>query len=447
MTFRTSLLCGLVTAGLLAGCRDDEPTPPGAECPAFTGPTLHSGTISKDETWTAAGSPHLVEGNVNVVDGATLRIEPCAEVRLRADVRLAVAFPLTPNTGTLIAEGTEQKPITFKAADAEPWADLFLHAPGTARLAWATFEGGGAERFDDNATIHVRGGDIGEPLLFVDHVTVKGSQGTGIGFDGAAAFVAGSQALTITGSGGPENAYPLTISEHALGSVPTGSYTGNLVDEILIDPVGTGAAGAGIVKDLTIADRGVPYHVGRWSGDDLLIGGPAGSLTTVTVEAGVVLRFEPETALQVQHFTTDEASTAVLRALGTAEKPVVFTSAAATPRPGDWRGLWYGGIPRASNLLQHVRIEYAGFDCACSLSTCSDISEWEGAVIFTAQPPSAFITQTTFQDIAGHGVTQGFDGTLVDFRATNTFINVSGCAQTRPRNVDTSCPDPRPACD
>ncbi|MDP1823946.1 MAG: hypothetical protein Q8L48_11915 [Archangium sp.] len=437
----------VVAVGLITGCHQEDPPPPIVECPAPQGPTLHKSDVTKDETWTAAGSPHLIEGDVDIVDGATLRIEPCAEVRLGAGSHLRVAFPYTPNRGTLLAEGTEQRPITFKAAGSAPWASLFIHTPGTARLAWATFEGGGSEAFEDNATIHVKGGQLAEPLLFVDHVTIKGSKGTGIGFDGAAAFVAGSQALTITGSGGPENAYPLTISEHALGSVPAGTYTGNLVDEILIDPVGTAVAGEGIVKDLTISDRGVPYHVGRWRGDDLVLGGPRGTLTTVTIEPGVVLKFEPQTALEVQHFTTQEASTASLRALGTAEKPIVFTSAAASPRAGDWRGLWYGGIPAASNLLQHVRIEYAGYSCACVLTTCSAISDWEGAIIFTAQPPGAFISDTTFKDIAGHGVTQGFDGTLVDFRSRNTFVNVSGCEQTRPRNADTTCPDPRPACD
>ena len=54
---------------------------------------------------------------------------------------------------------------------------------------------------------------------------------------------------------------------------------------------------------------------------------------------------------------------------------------------------------------------------------------------------------TIFKDIAGHGVTQGFDGAMVDFKSTNTFVSVTGCQQTRPRNVDTTCPDPLPACD
>lgn len=445
------LLSSLALLSFLAGCRGAEQLPSQPElepaCPAFTGPTVHDADVTSDATWTAAGSPHLVSVDVDVVDGATLRIEPCAEVRFAAGAHLRIAYPATPNRGTLIATGTAQRPITFKADGASPWASLYVHAPGQARLSFVTFEGGGSEGFEDNATIFVKGGEEAEGLLFVDHVTVRNSVGTGIRFDGAAGFADGSQALTITGAGGSKNPYPLTVSEHALGTIPTGTFTGNRVDEILIDPVYTRTAGEGIVKDLTIRDRGVPYHVGRWMGDHLTIGGREGTLTTVTIEAGVVLKFEPQTALKVQHFTSDRPSTAALRALGTAQKPVIFSSAAPQPAAGDWRGLWFGGVPGNTNQLEHVRIEYAGADCSCSLVTCSTISEYEGAIIFTAQPPRPFITDSTFKDIAGHGVTQGFDGTLVDFKSSNTFVNVSGCQQTRPRDVDTSCPNPRPVCD
>ena len=170
-------------------------------------------------------------------------------------------------------------------------------------------------------------------------------------------------------------------------------------------------------------------------------------LVTLTIEAGVVMKFEPKTAFMVQNYSTENPSTAVVRALGTAEKPIVFTSAAPAPKAGDWRGLWFGGIPQAANVLDHVRIEYAGYDCACSLLTCSgNVEEYEGAVLFSMQPPSAFITNSTFKDIAGHAITEGWLGSLVNFRPTNTFEGVSGCVQTMP-SLPSECPDPRPLCD
>jgi hypothetical protein len=124
-----------------------------------------------------------------------------------------------------------------------------------------------------------------------------------------------------------------------------------------------------------------------------------------------------------------------------------MTSASSTPLAGDWVGVWYGGVPAQTNRLDHVRIEYAGGDCGCILNTCSDITEHEGAVIFTAQPSAPFITNSAFRNISGHGITEGYDGAFIDFRSTNSFEAVSGCAQTRPRDVSAQCPNPRPQCD
>ncbi len=427
---------------------NEPPVEPGCEVPK-NGPTVHKGDVTGEEVWTADASPHLVDATVSVRNGAKLTIEPCAEVRLAAGASIQVAYPITPNTGALIAEGTAKRPIRFVGKDGARWGSVAIHAPGTARLAHATFDNGGGADFQHGATLVAYGDGVdgADPLLFVDNVTIAKSLGTGAWLQRGATFVEGSRELFIRESGSTDEPYPLEIEEHAMGAVPSGSYTGNAKDEILIDPRGGQVAGSGLLDDATLRDRGVPYHVGRSLGHSLLIGGRTDKkLVTLTIEAGVEMRFERGAALKVQHFTNLEPSTAALRALGTAAKPIVFRSAEPAPAAGDWRGIWFGGVPGATNQIDHVRIEHAGYDCGCILSTCSAIAEHEGAVIFTAQPPSAFITNTVFASVAGHGITQGFDGSFVDFRPTNEF-GVTGCAQTRPRESDTTCPAPKPACD
>ncbi len=422
------------------------------DCPAPTaGPTRHGGDVQPGEVWTAAGSPHIVEEDVNVRDGATLTIEPCASVLVAAKKRIQVAYPLTPNSGTLVAEGTATKPISFAGENGARWGSLYVAAPGTARLAHVTFEDGGGDDFERGATIVSLGDDVmpADPVLFVDHVTVKRSRGTGVWLQRRSMFVPGSTDLTVTESGDEEAPYPLEISDHAIDSLPTGKYTGNAKDEILVRTEGDGTAAGGLSVDATLHDRGVPYHMGDSEGDSFTIGGGAdGKVVTLTIEPGVVMKFEPKTGFMVQQFSTETPSTAIVHAVGTADKPIVFTSAAEEPKAGDWRGLWFGGIPQAANRLDHVRIEYAGYSCACSRVTCSaNVETSDAAVIFSMPPPSAFITNTVFKEIAGHGITEGFDGSLVNFRPTNTFEGVTGCIQTMPRHPTTDCPDPRPICD
>lgn len=447
-------------------CSSEVPAPtpvplaPGAGCPAPTGgPTLHAGDVKGDETWTAANSPHVLTANVNVVSGGKVTIEPCAEVRVTAGVHLNVATNAATaadgvGTGTLVAEGTADRPITFAGNDGARWASLRVAAPGRVRLAHVTLEGGGGDDFDDFATLRATGDGEGpaDPLLALDTVTVKGSLGPGVWMANDATFEKGSKALTVTASGsGSGKPFAARITEHAIDAFPSGSYTGNAKDAILLVRAGTGEDGSGLVADATLHDRGVPYHFGETPGEALIVGaGRPGSLATLTIEAGVVLAFRPETALKVQAFGSDEPATGALRALGTAERPVVFTSAAPSPAPGDWTGLVFNGRLRDTNELDHVRIEYAGGWCSCSLVSCSDVSSYEAAIVLMGSPETSasFLTSSVVTKSKGHGITQGFDGPFVDFRPTNTFDAVAGCVQTLPRNRDTSCPtDPKPACD
>jgi len=68
---------------LLAACHHD--------CVEGVGTTHAQGEVGTDETWTCVGSPHLVQGVVTVASGATLTIEPGAEVRLLPSTHVTVS--------------------------------------------------------------------------------------------------------------------------------------------------------------------------------------------------------------------------------------------------------------------------------------------------------------------------------------------------------------------
>ncbi len=454
-------LFGATSVAILAACTTtstSEPAPapgvdagvtPSGACPtSTTGPTIHEGDLAADETWTAEASPHIVRGDVHVREGRKLTIAPCAVVQLESASNLDVAFPLTPGQGSLVAEGTADKPIRFQGKDGARWGHINVVAPGTARFAHVTFEDGGGGETRGHETIYATGdGSFGrKPLLFVDHVTIKGSRGAGIRLDTGAAFAPGSKDLTITGSGANNDfhPYPLDVGQAAVDTIPTGTYTGNAKDEILIMPETVDGAG-GFQQDTTMYDRGVPYHVSNAADHDDLMIGTGSKDAILTVEPGVTIKFEKTAALLIE---SHGAGTSSIVARGTKEKPIVFTSASATPAPGDWRGFYFNGPIAPKNALEHVRIEYTGADCSCSMVTCSaGVAEYEGAIIFGEEPKAMFMKDSVIAHGSGHGVVQGYTGLNLDWKgAGNAFEDIAMCPVTLARNPDTSCPDPMPPC-
>jgi hypothetical protein len=102
---------------------------PSCEAPT-AGPTVHGGSVSEDETWTADTGPHVIPFDMTVY--ATLTIEPCAEVRIAAASTVTVR-------GSLAADG-----VLITADGDEPWGSIRnLGADATIWLEDTTVEGGG----------------------------------------------------------------------------------------------------------------------------------------------------------------------------------------------------------------------------------------------------------------------------------------------------------------
>lgn len=76
--------------------------------------TTFSGGIYTATTWTAAGSPYIINGDVTVFPGASLTIEPGVDIRFEDDVLLTI------RNADLIAEGTETDSIRFISNSSDP---------------------------------------------------------------------------------------------------------------------------------------------------------------------------------------------------------------------------------------------------------------------------------------------------------------------------------------
>jgi len=81
--------------------------------------------------------------------------------------------------------------------------------------------------------------------------------------------------------------------------------------------------------------------------------------TTIVLEKGATLRIGEGVRLSFGKGAHLEVFDGVLVARGTAERPVVFTAASASPKAGDWGGLVFFS-PTKGSVLEHTIVEYAG---------------------------------------------------------------------------------------
>jgi hypothetical protein len=402
-------------------------------CPVPTGAGVsHGGAVSASETWRAVDGPHTVASSVTINAGATLTVEPCAELLLSPGASVIV-------NGNLVAEGTATTPISLGAEHpAQPWGFLQVFAPGTVSLAYASVSGGGGESTNAWGMIEARGDQLqpAQEILKLDHVSVTDSADYGISLRAGAAFTRDSGDVRVSGS----KRAPLRINPRLASNVPSGSYTGNAEDAIV---VATDAYGDVTLEDVVFHDRGVPYRVGDEATLGRFLVGPAH--VALTLEAGVVLAFPQAGKLSA---VSDSNGTGLLKLAGTAAKPVVLTSASKTPAAGDWVGVELGKIADPGFLLDHVELRYAGgpsqasgFHCQPNPTVAGEVSSNEDAALsIYHQPTSAVLTHSLIADSKGAGVNLAYSGSQVDQQTGNSFSNVASCRVTFPRPASGQCP-------
>jgi hypothetical protein len=377
---------------------------------------------------------HEVRETIVVGRSRTLNLHPCSEHRFAPGAGIIVE-------GILNVSGRADRPIYLRPLDpGGTWGGIEV-TDGRLSIQHAVIERAGG--WGSALNVHERTANLHQ-AIFVNNVTIRGSAGIGLSMDEGAEFLHDSTGLTITGSA----SFPASIGVGALTWLPPGRYTGNALDEIEATG-GRAFEHWSLGGDLTIRDRGVPYRLAAGDGPERAPGLQV-ALGTLTIEPGVVLRFPLGGALVMGERLSgkEDFVSGKLVAVGTREKPIVFTSGEAAPRAGDWHGVFFPHEPREDNRMEYVRVEYAGGAGAGASCPVPGVTEGsrtaEGAVVFPdVAPATAFIKNCTIVHSRAHGIVRGWPGdSLIDLAATNEFSNIAWCQQSHPVPSGACPPDP-----
>lgn len=367
----TPLLGALLLAGTTNALRADTPV---------------SGTISTSATWSLAGSPFVVTGDVWVQGSATptLTIDAGVTVKFNSGARLMVGKTAG---GKLLALGTAKLPITFTANTTAPaagyWHGIAFYNLSVAgsKIAFAAVEYGGyAVGY---------GGDFGGILVSgssptLQNVTVRNSAVAGIIVTGGSPTITGStltsnpvglsvsypgtpslQSTTISGSAGFAASMGPQVT---LGTLSGLTFTGNGSDAIQI-------AGGTVSVNTTWISGGVPYVVKG----SISVESPGGA-PTLTIKPGVILKFDSNTSLII-----GRGYPGGLQATGTAAQRITFTTSSSSPAPGSWRGIEFDSHMASSSKISYADISFAGFNDGAG-------DYWGGITINAAAPALQNIT-------------------------------------------------------
>jgi hypothetical protein len=363
-----------------------ETPPPEKKAAPSTGCALQP-RIEADVTVTKGCALSLSE-SVNVVEGATLTIEPGAKLSFGPEAYVWISH------GRLVAKGTAEAPIVFTSASKSPaagdWAGIGLDAQTLAGtvLDHVVVEHAGRKGQHGSGAITVVGGNLARRIT-ITNSTIRKNEQVGVHNTGEDSGFAKFEGNTLE-----ENPASIHVSADVLGSVGA-------------NKLGTPLEVEGTVsKTASWPAVTVPILVT----DSVRIGGEK-TAAILTIAPKTTLKFTMNTFLEVG--TSDGG--------GLVAKKVTFTTSNATPAAGDWVGIFFDDKATGS-VLEGCTISYAG----------REDHSGKGAITFhDSKPgPGVQITKTTFSNNKQAAISSddGDCGDLAKDESENKSEGVPLCA-------------------
>jgi hypothetical protein len=236
--------------------------------PAGSG-TQVSSNINADTTWTAAGSPYVLDANVHVDGGVTLTIDPGVTVEFNNGQ--SATFTVD---GTIDSDGVSGNPVTFissqvASGSGAPGQYMGIDlTSGSSQFSYTNFYYGGyGSAYNSYGELTVSGGSVS-----IDHSTFQDNQDSGLDASGGAATVSYSKFENngdgITGVGGAPG--PLFLSHSTVADNASVGVFFNITSNsttsssLLYDTItGNGSSGVDLQESCSNSPSSFPH--GEWN--------------------------------------------------------------------------------------------------------------------------------------------------------------------------------------
>lgn len=337
--------------------------------------------ITQSVTW-LSGKTYTIDTEIEINNSSVLTIEPGAIIRFGANGSLVAGYG---TNATILANGTAANPIIFTSSAALPaagaWKGLVFYDKtlNNSILNYCQILYAGSST--TYGALSLLGCDITMKNCTISN---SGSYGIYTTYSSEKGGFLAYENNTINNT----VKYGIEMNAQKISALVTGNTF-------------TNTKGIHITGDFnsttsqTWNNLNVPYIIT----DEVDIDG------NLSIAAGATFRFDANGRMDIGY----HSSTSFL-AVGTATAPVVFTSNAATPAAGAWRGITIYDHIQANSQMKYCVIEYAGFSPTNM-----------GALLMSGTSSITF-TNNTIRKSAGYGINLSGDAGFEAFN-NNTITD------------------------
>ena len=98
---------------------------------------VESGTISEDTTWTAEGSPYMLNSDLTIVPGKILTLEAGTQILVKPDTASSSYNVDIHVEGTLLSQGTESNGVLItRNGDGGEWRRIYVKPGGSLDMSY-----------------------------------------------------------------------------------------------------------------------------------------------------------------------------------------------------------------------------------------------------------------------------------------------------------------------